>query len=246
MREIYKIDLKHQLRSFRECFKILAFCMVGVLIGYFFWPGENNVIEALVLGLLFWLVVAVVPALLFHLPYLSENWRTKLTIDKVAKTVEIEKDGIVHKYNFDELKTERHLLGHYRPDREKSYQPIPFDYYGYVKIKTTYKKSFIVTSLMTDPFDFPLTIDSTKYRFPFFEEEISEDEIKRRNKQYKEDKVNKFVETFDKLADENLNYKIENREKFERDAVEAAERIMEKRKKITTANKMHAQWWVLV
>lgn len=211
--------------------------MGGVLIGYFLWTGEQSIFEALVLGLLFWLVVAVLPALLFHLPYLSENRRTKMTIDQVAKKIEIEKDGIVHKYNFDELKTERHLLGHYRPDRQKSYQPIPFDYYGYVKIKTHDKKNFIITSLMADPFDFPLTIDSTKYRFPFIEAEISEDEIKRRSTQYREEKINEFMETFEKLPDENLIYKIENKDKFEKDAIEAAARIVERRKKITTANK---------
>jgi hypothetical protein len=237
MRATYQIDFRHQFRSFRECFKILAVCMGGVLIGYFLWTGEQSIIAALVLGLLFWLIVAVVPALLFHLPYLSENRRTKMTIDQVAKKIEIEKDGIVHKYNFDELKTERHLLGHYRPYRQKSYQPIPFDYYGYVKIKTYDKKNFIITSLMADPFDFPLTIDSTKYRFPFIETEISEDKIKRRNKQYREEKINEFIETFEKLADENLIYKIENQDKFEKEAVEAAARIMERRKKITTANK---------
>jgi hypothetical protein len=182
----------------------------------------------------FWLMfIITIP---FHIHYLIENWNTRLLIDTERQTATIESRKESFTYDFKDLKTERHLVGHHRPGIIKSYRPVPFDYYGYIKIKTKDNNIFYITSLMTDPFDFPLTIDSTKYRIPFIEGEVSEEEIKRRNEQYWEGRINEFVETFDKLPDENLLYKIDNKEKFEREAVEAAKRIMDSRRKITTAN----------
>jgi hypothetical protein len=232
----YKIDFRHQIRSFRENFVTLAWAMVSVVIGTFVIQGLSFP-TILVIGLLFWLVTSVAMAVPFHIQYLQRNWTTKLLVDNVSKTIEIQENGQVFKYNFSDISTERHLLGHYRPDREKSWQPIPFDYYGYVKIKTKDKRNFIITSLMADPFNFPLTIDSTKYRFTFIEKDIPEGEIKRRNDQIREQKINEFTESFDKLTDDKLLFKIENRDKFDKEAITAAERIIEQRKKITTANK---------
>lgn len=71
--------------------------------------------------------------------------------------------------------------------------------------------------------------------------DIPEEEIKRTNDQIGEQKINEFRESFDKLTDDKLIYKLKNRDKFDKEAIIAAERIMEQRRKITTANKMLLQ-----
>jgi hypothetical protein len=210
--------------------------MVGVVILTILIQGADF-LTTLSFGLLFWSVTSVLFLMPFHIQYLMRNWDTKLIIDNELKTIEIQENRQTFKYKFSDISTERHLLGHHRT---KSYQPIPFDYYGYVKIKTADKKCFIVTSLMADPFKFPLKIDSTKYRLTFIERDIPEEEIKRRNDQIREQKINEFRESFDKLTDDKLIYKLENRDKFDKEAIIAAERIMEQRRKITTANNVFA------
>src|SRR5436190_174322 len=109
--------------------------------------------------IVWWLVTALIPCIPFHLQYLLINWTTTLIVDKKLGELEIRDKGKIYKYKFSNIETERKLLGHYRPDRTKSWTPIPFDYYGYVKIKTVDKREFIITSLMADPFDFPLAVD---------------------------------------------------------------------------------------
>ncbi len=211
--------------------------MIGVTIGTF---GGLDFKTMLVLGLLFWFVTSLAVTIPFHVQYLLRNWNTKLVVDNVSMTIEIQENGQIFKYKFSDITTERYLLGHHRPYIHKGWQTIPFDYYGYIKINTVDKKHFIVTSLMTDPFEFPLTIDATKYRFPFIEKEISEDEIRKRNEQVREGRISGFMDKFEKLPDDKLLYKLENRDKFDKDAVTAVERIMAQRKKITTANTIFA------
>lgn len=230
----YRIDFRHQIRSFRESFVTLTWTMIGVVIVTFLIKGADF-LTTFSFGLLIWSVTSVLFVIPFHIQYLMRNWNTKLIIDNELKTIEIQENRQIFKYKFSDISTERHLLGHHRTKR---YQPIPFDYYGYVKIKAADKKSFIITSLMADPFKFPLTIDSTKYRLTFIERDIPEEEIKKRNDQIREQKINEFKESFDKLGDDKLIYKLENRDKFDKEAIIAAERIMEQRKKITTANTM--------
>jgi hypothetical protein len=236
MRYVYQIDLKHQLGPFRKYFETLMLCMAGVLLGYFMWTGDKSIVEAIVLGLLGWFVV-ILPTVIFHSQYLLENWNTKMTIDQSNRTVEIDNGGGTCKYAFEDLKNERHLLGRYRPDRMKNWQPIPFDYYGYVKIKTKDNKVFYITSLMTDPFDFPLPISETKYRFPFINKtEYIFDDKRKQIEFTKNRKIEEYIERFSKLSNDTLLEKVNNSKKYEIEAVEAAEYLLSERQKITTAN----------
>jgi len=161
----FKIDLRHQFRSFREGFYILAWT-IGAAIVLPFFMRDIDFWTMFVIFILFWLVTSVGMSLPFHINYLKTNWRTKLIVDNHAKTIRIIKSGQVFNYNFSEIKITRFILGHYRPDRTKSWTPIPFDYYGYLKIETDDNKTHYLTSLMLDPFNSPLPINNTEYEFP--------------------------------------------------------------------------------
>src|SRR5688572_11142018 len=129
MREEFKIDLRHQFKSAKEVFVGLVWIMSGMIISHFL-IADSNLIQMLIIGLLFWLVTSVAMTLPFHIQYLVTNWDTKLIIDNESKTLEIIQSGTSYKYRFSDLTIYRHILGHYRPDRKKSWTPIPFDYYG--------------------------------------------------------------------------------------------------------------------
>ncbi len=222
MKDVYEIDLKNQLKSFRKGFELLGFStsvilIVAVLI-------DNNLIEAFGIGLLFFIPFAVLFAFPIHLQYFEENRNMKLRVDKTLKEIEITKNEIVYKYNFEEIRTERYL---YR----KGYRPTPVDNYGYVKIIAPENKIFIITSLMADLHNFPLKINYTKRQSIFLEKEFTEAEIK----QNKEDKINRYESSFDKLSDSQLTQKLQHREKYEKEAIEATERIITKRKNKTDA-----------
>jgi len=162
----YKIDLKHQIQSFKVGFKLLVWLLLTGLIVYFI-ENETDVVSLLVVFILFWLVTSVVSTLPLYLNYLKINWKTVLYIDNQTKHIEIIQSGNSFKYQFSDIHVTQHLLGHFRPDRSKSWFPIPFNYYGYLEIESKDHKIFYATSLMIDPFKPPIPIDKTKYRFPF-------------------------------------------------------------------------------
>jgi hypothetical protein len=161
----YKIDIRHQLKSFRECFVTLGWTIAAMIIGTVAIKGMDIKTMAVICGL-FWLVASVGMTLPFHINYLMTNWDTKLTVDNEKKEIQITDAGQTVDYKLSDIKVTRHLCGHYKPGRTKSWTPIPFDYYGYLQIKTKDNKDFFVTSLMIDPFEPPIPVDKTEYRFP--------------------------------------------------------------------------------
>jgi hypothetical protein len=162
----FKIDLRHQLKSFREGLYLLVWNIAAAIVLPFvmkdidFWP-------IFVIFVLFWIVTSVGTSLPLHINYLKTNWRTKLIVDSHTKTIRLIKSDQVFDYNFSQIRTTRFILGHYRPDRNKSWTPIPFDYYGYLQIETGDNQIHYLTSLMLDPFNPPLPINKTEYEFPF-------------------------------------------------------------------------------
>ena len=161
----YKIDFRHQIRSFRECFITLAWTMIAVIVAPFVIEGMDYM-TMFVICILFWLTPSVAMTLPFHINYLLANWQTRLIVDDNLKTIKIIQSGLSYDYKISDIHVTRHILGHYRPDRTKSWTPIPFDYYGYLQIKTSDNKKVILTSLMLDPFNPPLPFDITEYGFP--------------------------------------------------------------------------------
>ncbi len=161
----YKIDLRHQVKSFRKCFFTLALTMAP-LLAITFIIEEMDFTTMFVICILFWIVTSVALTIPFHINYLLANWQTKLIVDSDLKTIKLVQSGKTYDYGFSDIQVTRNILGHYRPDRTKSWTPIPFDYYGYLQIRTNDNKKVYLTSLMLDPFKPPLPIDKTEYGFP--------------------------------------------------------------------------------
>ncbi len=161
----YKLDFRHQVRSLKGCFITLAWTMAALVVAPFVIEGMDYM-SLFVICTLFWLVTSVALTLPFHVNYLLANWHTRLIIDDSLKTIKLIQSGQTYQYKISEIQVTRYILGHYRPDRTKSCMPIPFDYYGYLQIKTSDNKEVYLTSLMLNPFEPPLTIDKTEYGFP--------------------------------------------------------------------------------
>ncbi len=166
MKSIFKIDIRHQYKSSRECFFLLLWTATAAII--FSIVYKNTDYQTIFwFGLSAWFITAPLLALPFHLNYLKKNWNTKMIIDDSLQTIAIIQSSERFIYNLAEIKVSRYILGHYKPGRSKSWTPIPFDYYGYLIVETKDKKEFYLTSLMLDPFNSPLKVDTTYYDLPF-------------------------------------------------------------------------------
>lgn len=230
--QTFKLDINHQFKSFRECLLILGWVATGSIIGYLFFEAE--LISISIIGILFWLATAFLMVLPFHIQYLIENWHTSLIVYTDKEEIEIKHKLEVFNYPFSEITVNRFLLGHYKPGRSKSWVPISFDNYGYVRITSNDGRSFVITSLMTDPFNFPLPIDSTEYGSILIKEseankKIRLNRVKNLKNQEEQIRVEYFTDKFKALPNNQLKTKLENREKMAKEAVIAVERILDQR-----------------
>jgi hypothetical protein len=236
MKQIYKIDIKHQLRSFRQSLLYVYVSVFGVGFTYFMFHNEFNWWTIFLVGpSLLWFAVLITAPL--HIQYLTENWNTKLWIDNERQMVTIEDKSGSFSYSVQDLKTERYVGAQHKPGMIKSGKPIPFDYYGYVKIRTKDRKVFYITSLMTDPFDFPLPISEAKYGLTFINKTDLTIADKRKQIEFtKNQKIEEYIERFSKLSNDTLHEKVNNSKRYEIEAVRAAEYVLSERQKVATAN----------
>jgi hypothetical protein len=233
MKQIYKIDAKHQFRSARKSM-FYVYVALFVTAGFFFILPEMFSWWATILVGSFSIWLAIVMLAPFHIQYLAENWNTTLCVDTEKQTVTIEDKTGSYIYSFHDIKIVRYLIRHHKPGMIKSYDPVPFDYYGYLKINAPDKKIFYITSLMIDPFDFQLPITETKYGVPFINKTEPTVADKRRQIEFtKKHKVEEYVERFSKLSDDTLREKINNPKRYEVEAVEAANNVLNRRRKVT-------------
>jgi hypothetical protein len=165
MPQEFKIDFRHQLKSFRECFVTLAWIVIAMIIGVLVFNGLDLKTIAL-MCILFWLIASVGMTIPFHINYLVANWDTKMKVDNEGNEIQITQARLKLTYKLSDIRVTRHLCGHHKPGRAKSWTPIPFDNYGYLEIKTNDLRDIYVTSLMIDPFNPPIKIDKTEYRLP--------------------------------------------------------------------------------
>ena len=232
MKKEYKLNFKNQYNSSKKCFNILLWLLILLPFIIYFKKG-NFSIEIFIFAIIFWLLTSFTMILPFHIQYLIKNWNTKLIINETAEKIEIYIGKTVNIFKFSEIETQRHILGHYKPGRHKSWTPIPFDYYGYVNIKTNDDRNFAITSLIADPFKFPLKIDSTIYGFPFIKKEITKkdiESIKATKTEETERRINYFIENFKSISIEELKKKLENEKVLDKNAKIAIERILESKK----------------
>lgn len=156
-----------------------------------------------------------------------------MIIYDAEEKIEIHNGQTVDSFKFSDIAIQRHILGHYKPGRKKSWTPIPFDYYGYINIKTNDDRNFTITSLIANPFKFPLKIDSTIYRFPFIKTEITKKDlevIKALKIEETERRINYFIKNFSSISKEELEMKLKNEEMLDKNAKIAIERILERKK----------------
>lgn len=228
MRQEFKINFKNQLYSIRQ----FIYLLIPVIIVIIFFEIQNLDLNSeagvfTIVGFFAFFLILILP---FHIQYLIENWNTKLIVDNNSKKIKIIQGNKISEFNINEIYAER-IIGH--QDSWKS----PFKYYGFIRIKTKNNEEYIITSLMANPFKFPLKIDKTKYSLPYIKKSLTKAELEdliSEEKENKERKVNFFTNSFKNLSTKELILKIDNKKEMQIEAVIAAERIIKERTKIST------------
>ncbi len=222
MKQEFKINLKSQLHSIRQC----IYMLLPIIIAVIFFEIQNQDLnsEAAFFTLLIFSILFLGMVLPFHIQYLFRNWKTRLIVDYNTKKIQIVQGKTTSEFSISEIVTER-IIGH-----QDSYIN-PLKNYGFVRIKTKQNKVFIISSLIANPIKFPIKIDKTKYCLPYIKKNYStadlEDLIS--EKEAKKQRIKIFTNSFEKLTTKELIFKIENKKDMQMEAVIAAEKIINER-----------------
>lgn len=231
MKNTYKLNFIYQFKSIRESLFYLAFLCIAFSLFTFFIDGSHYT-EIIVFAVIFWCITSFIFVLPLHIHYLRANWNTELIVDDFLKRIKIKQNGHTYSYKFSEFRTLRYLGSNFKSGKKKFHKDSTISNYAYVKIKTIDKKTFIITSLMTDPFDFPLEINNTQNGLQFIKPDLTNQDrevYKTKVNDDNEEKIIRFMNLFQSLSTEELYTKLEKRSTLVKEATLAIERILHER-----------------
>lgn len=223
MKQEFKINFKYQLYSIRQCIYLLMLTIAGII--FFEIQNQDLNSEAAFFTLVCFCTLFLGSILPFHIQYLIRNWKTRLIVDYNTKKIQIVHGKTTSEFSISEIVTER-IIGH--QDAWKS----PLKYYGFVRIKTIQNDEFIITSLMTDPFKFPLKIDNTKYCLPYIKKSLTNAEFEDlilEKKESEERRIRIFINSLKNHSIKELDSMLENKKDLQIEAIIAAERIIKEK-----------------
>jgi len=235
MMQVFKIDVKHQIKSISNGFWNVSSIPVAL---FFLWllKDINPFDPILIFGLLIWTLFWFIPVLLLHPIYYSLNIKTELKYNPEKKELEIKQGSNLVKFEQNDIKQiERIYYSDYRlPKWQQNYIPMPWRNYGLLRIVTNDNQEFILTSLMIDIVNPPIKPSVNKYKYiPFPPKSIAQKRSELKNaKKLKKNQIESFKTKFSKLTIGELSYKtVVNG--FVVEAEIAAKELIEKN---TTAN----------
>ena len=236
MTQVFKIDLKHQLKSISNGIWII---LIVSLVMLYFWiiedinPIQNNLLILFaIITLLYFL-----PALILHPLYYYINRKTKLKYNSEEKElILIDGDKSFQFKESDVEEIERVYFTDFKlPRRQRNFMTPTWRNYGLIRIMVKSKQEFILTSLMIDVVNPPLKPTVNKFRLIPFpprslknrERDIIESENARKKK------IDFFKASFSNKTKSELNKKLNDNDLVDEAKIAVREIINEKN---TTAN----------
>jgi len=161
------------------------------------------------LAVVSFLVLEVIPTLIFHLIQWKRSLGLKVLIDSSNKTIgfQLNKNEI-YKYTFDELIVTE-FLSLYQENKKR--WSTGWSNYSYLQVKVPDNKEFQISSIILTRYEFPIEPTETKYSFWPSISSVYKDhqpEIDR-TKLYRKEQLNNWKEKFSNLSHEELKSRLE-------------------------------------
>ncbi len=229
----YTISFKKNINMFG--YTGLVFFLI-LIIGpiYFSYRDPSFKIDITIIkitGLVF--LIMLIPNFLIHINYLYENIFAGLEVDNKNKTLKITYRRKEYEYKFEEIIISKIYKSIYfkneidNANRRKTF----FSDYGYWYVKFNDGKKFVFTSLMIDAKSVPF-IKNTIIEYtliPFIvRDELTINEILEKKENKYESNVKHYMVLFKDLTTSELKSRIDNSNSFQKEAVEACKRLVDK------------------
>ncbi|APD06266.1 hypothetical protein UJ101_00728 [Flavobacteriaceae bacterium UJ101] len=170
------------------------------------------------------------PNIIIYLNYYRENRYTKINIDTKNNSIGIVKNGISKQYKITEVKSSIYHLGIYyknRIDNAMRWKMINSDL-AYWDLEFKNGDRYYISNLLVDFLHDKPFVDNTKYRFRMFQyinKSDSKEALGLKQVQEK-NRTEKFVMKFQSKSESELNEILNNKSKYQKEAVKAVEIIM--------------------
>jgi len=196
-------------------------------------PVEFN--TTLIISAFVPIIILNIPTILIYLNYYFENKNTSLVFDSESEQIKISKNGIIKKYDLNDVESSTYNIGKYYQnalDNVGRWSVLHSDL-GYWDLRFKNGDRFFLTNLLCDFLHDKALVKNTKYRFrlfPFIDKTINNKGI-----EYKPIKTQtisrkeKLKETYKNKTEEELNYILENKSEFQEEAIIVAEQLLKEK-----------------
>lgn len=231
MKRIYGPSYKLLKILLRENIYLLLGLIILTPIWHYIKEGEEFVVDFLFVKIVVMVVLIFnLPSIIIYWNYYIENKDMAIKIDVQSDNIEITKNGIQKQYKISEIRSSIYHLGIYyenRIDDAKRWKMINSDL-AYWDLQFNNGDRYYISNLLIDFLHDEPIVENTKFRFRMFQYIDTSDskesvELKRVQE---ENRTEKFVEKFQSKSESELNEILNNRSKYQQEAVRAAEIIL--------------------
>ncbi|WP_417866991.1 hypothetical protein [Xanthomarina gelatinilytica] len=236
MKKNYSIHNKQLIIHLFDNLKTIIGMMIIIPIYTKFRYGNDFVIDqTLILIFIGTILFMNIPALILFINYHSNNKNIEFTLDQNNNKILITKETKTKEYSIEQIKKSTYNLGlWYQNGLEKSYRmPLWTADFGYWDLTFENGDRYYLTNLLHDfLLEQPIT-ENTKYRFrfiPFIDKSTKKSGIEFKESVFKpKSRTSKLTENYKNKTIDELNYILENKNKYQKDAIKVAEKILKEK-----------------
>lgn len=169
------------------------------------------------------ILIMQIPTIIIYLNYYYENRSTSFSLDWKTKQISITQEGVTKNYQKEDIKKSTYHLGIYYKNVIDSAGRIPMliSDFGYWDLEFENGDRYFLTNILHDFIHDQPFIENTKYRFRMFtyvnksdtKEEVELKKVKEKNL------TEKFVEKFQLKSESELKEILNNKSKYQKEAV---------------------------
>lgn len=148
MEERFKITTINQLLAVRDFVTTAIFLTLGYELAKFFLPDHDLDFSLATIILIWFLLFQFFPYLIIHIQYYAFNKNTKVSINKISRTMTISQGGDTVIFPFEQIKYVRVDRIHRWSDGNMRPWGIVSDRYRYALMKIEDGQRFVITSFI--------------------------------------------------------------------------------------------------
>ena len=177
------------------------------------------------------LLIFNLPSIYLLISYYLENKDTKIEIDKDSDKIVVTKSKIVNQYKISEIKSSVYHLGIYHHNPKDDFRSFwaPHSDLAYWDLKFNNGDRYYLSNLLVDFLHDEPIFENTKTQYRAFQYIDRIDVKQEAKKKISENNLRKFESKFEYKNNDELIHIVENKNDYQKEAVEAAKNLLRKK-----------------